>query len=182
MRRTLSPGQLGLRFFLLSLTMLFAASLVGILVVRYKAAVWPPAGAPTLPKGLWASTALIFLSSWTMGRAVRHQARGESRPTTRFLLATAGLALAFIANQTHNWLAIWPGVRVQTTALYVFSFLLLTVLHALHVLGGLVSLAVVTAKAGKGRLSAAGLSYAATYWHFLTGVWLVLFLFLELAF
>ncbi len=117
-----------------------------------------------------------------MGRAGRHQARGESRPTTRFLLATAGLALAFIANQTHNWLAIWPGVRVQTIALYVFSFLLLTALHALHVLGGLVSLAVVTVKAGKGRLSAAGLSYAATYWHFLTVVWLVLFAFLELTF
>lgn len=181
-QRSLAPGRLGLRLFLLSLGVLFAASVVGILVVRAKATVWPPAGAPPLPAGLWLSTGLILLSSWTMSAACKRFAAGASRLSARYLVVTTLLALLFLANQVLNWKALWPAFEVRTTALYAFSFLLLTLLHALHVAGGVVSLAVVTWKAGRARVSSQGLSYAATYWHFLTVVWLVIFGLLQAVF
>lgn len=181
-RKGLAPGQLGMRLFLLSLTVLFAASMVGIVVVRAKAAAWPPAGAPQLPAGLWLSTGLILLSSWTMSAACRSFARGAGTVAARYLLATTLLAFVFLANQTLAWKALWPAFGVRAAALYAFSFLLLTLLHALHVVGGVVSLGVVTWKARRATLSSQGLSYAAMYWHFLTVVWLVIFALLQALF
>lgn len=177
-----STGQLGMRLFLLSLSVLFATSIVGFLVVRGRTPVWPPEGAPPLPSGLWLSTALIVLSSWTLSSAAKRLAGGDDQGTFRWLLATIVLAVAFVTNQTLNWVALWPALHARATALYVFSFLLLTVLHALHVLGGLASLGIVTSRARRRSLSTQGLAYAGMYWHFLTVVWLVLFLFLMLLF
>ncbi|MGQ9836256.1 MAG: hypothetical protein ACUVRQ_09855 [Thermoanaerobaculaceae bacterium] len=37
-------------------------------------------------------------------------------------------------------------------------------------------------KAGRGSLTSAGLAYTASYWHFLTVVWMVIFLVLKLLF
>ena len=51
-------------------------------------------------------------------------------------------------------------------------------LHAVHVIGGLVCQVVVTVKAYRGRywsLHHTGLTYSALYWHFLGGVWLIVF-------
>ncbi|MCX7894916.1 MAG: cytochrome c oxidase subunit 3 [Thermoanaerobaculum sp.] len=175
-----SAGRLGMRLFLLSLSILFAASLVGILVVRAQAPSWPPPGAPSLPQGLWVSTALILLSSWTLWRAQKSWAHGGEVRVAGWLMATSLVALVFLANQTVSWLAMAPAVKATATALYAFSFFLLTVLHAVHVLGGLVSLGFVTAKAWGGSLTQQGLNYAAMYWHFLTVVWLVLFAALKL--
>lgn len=177
-----STGWLGIRLFLLSLSILFAASLVGILLVRARAASWPPEGAPALPGGLWLSTFIIVASSATLLRAQRAYAQGKEGQLVAGLWLTLFLALAFFANQYRAWLALAPTVRLAGTALYGFSFFLLTVLHALHVLGGLVSLGVVTRKAQKGTLTANGLAYFAAYWHFLTAVWLVIFTALQLAF
>jgi len=177
-----APGYLGMKLLLLSLSVLFAASLVGILVVRLRAPQWPPEGAPGLPTGLWLSTVVIVASSWTLSRAQRRVRLGEPGQGLGPLTATGVLALVFLGNQVLNWAKLVPAQAPKSTALYGFSFLLLTVLHALHVLGGLVSLAVVTFKARAGSLTAAGLTYASLYWHFLTVVWLVIFAFLELLF
>ncbi|MFZ5803537.1 MAG: cytochrome c oxidase subunit 3 [Acidobacteriota bacterium] len=177
-----AAGRLGMRLFLLSLSVLFTASMVGILVVRAKAATWPPEGAPPLPAGLWLSTGLILLSSWTLSAGFRRFSPGAGKVAANYLLVTNVLALVFLGNQVLNWQALWPAFAARATALYAFSFFLLTVLHALHVLGGVVSLAVVTVKARRARLTLQGLSYAATYWHFLTVVWLVIFALLQVLF
>jgi len=61
---------------------------------------------------------------------------------------------------------------------------MLTGLHAAHVVGGLIPLAVVTVRAFRDRYSPAafaGVAYTAVYWHFLTAVWLVLFTILKFA-
>lgn len=184
MRGETSPqlGYLGMKLLLLSLSVLFAASLVGFLVIRWRAGVWPPEGAPQLPSGLWWSTAIILLSSWVLRLAQRRFNRGEAKSATPYLIVCLALALTFLANQVLNWKALGPLVRVSQVALYTFSFFMLTVLHALHVVGGVVSLVVVTMKAGRGSLTSAGLAYTAIYWHFLTVVWMVIFSVLKLLF
>lgn len=171
-----------MRLFLLSLSVLFTASIVGILVVRAKAATWPPVGAPPLPAGLWVSTGLILVSSWTLSAGYRRFSQGAVEVAANYLLVTNLLALVFLANQILNWRALWPAFAARAFALYAFSFFLLTVLHALHVVGGVVSLAVVSVKARRARLTLQGLSYAATYWHFLTVMWLVIFALLQVLF
>jgi cytochrome c oxidase subunit 3 len=164
--------------FLATLTVLFLAAIVGYLVVRLKAADWPPPGMPRLPGGLWIATVILLVGSVTIHRALRWIRAGERTASTRWLGVTLGLATAFLAVQSWNW---WWLIRLHLTAksnLYAFTFFMLTGLHAAHVIGGVALLAVVTARARAGRYGSGhhpGVTYAAMYWHFLDGIWLLLF-------
>jgi heme/copper-type cytochrome/quinol oxidase subunit 3 len=174
----LSTGKLGMRLLIASLAVLFAASITGYIVVRTRAEVWPPAGMPALPSGLWLSTVLIVLSSVTMAWAVAGIRRDRQRPLRLGLLLTFLLGLAFLASQTVNWFGLVAANVRPGANLYAFTFFVLTWLHALHVVGGLVPLGLVTARAWRGGYTAGfhpGVEYTAMYWHFLDVVWLVLF-------
>lgn len=177
-------GSLGMRLFLLSLSMLFAASIVGYLVVRSRAAEWPPPGMPRLPEGLWISTLIILLTSGAIEGAIR-RIRADDRGATRWLLASTWiLGLGFLISQTINWLGLVRAELTVQSNLYAFTFYMLTGLHAAHVLGGLIALGFVTVRAFRGSYDAArhaGVSYMRSYWHFLAGVWLVMFLLILIA-
>lgn len=180
----LVTGRLGMRLLLLSLGMLFAATLAGYFWVRSSAEVWPPPGMPALPAGLWLSTALIAVSSATVQWALAGARRGAQGSLRSGLLLTTLLGLGFLASQTVSWFTLVASSFTPRINLYAFTFFLLTALHAAHVIGGLAPLAAVTIRAWQGRYGAnahAGVEYVATYWHFLGAVWLVLFVVLFLA-
>ena len=171
-------GVLGMWIFLATLTVLFLAAIVGYLVVRLKATDWPPPGMPRLPAGLWLATIVLLAASVTIHRALRMMRSGERTASTRWLAATLGLGVAFLTVQSWNW---WGLIRLHLTAasnLYAFTFFMLTGLHASHVIGGIVLLAVVLARSYRGRYGSGhhpGVTYAAMYWHFLDAIWLLLF-------
>lgn len=171
-------GVLGMWIFLATLAVLFVAAIVGYLVVRNKATDWPPPGMPRLPAGLWLATFVLLAASTTVHRALRMMRSGERTASTRWLAATLALGVAFLAVQCWNW---WGLIRLHLTAasnLYAFTFFMLTGLHAAHVIGGVVLLAVVLARAHRGRYGSGhhpGVTYAAMYVHFLDGIWLLLF-------
>jgi cytochrome c oxidase subunit 3 len=179
----LGTGRLGMKILVLALSMLFAASIVGYLVIRFRAPAWPPPGVPRLPGTLWISTLIIVVSSLTMQAAVRAVRADRQRALRIGMLLTTLLGVAFLVSQTLNWFALVAANLTARTNLYGFTFFMLTGLHAAHVVGGLIPLGVVTARAFRGRYSSGfrpGVEYCAIYWHFLAVVWLVLFTFLEL--
>jgi cytochrome c oxidase subunit 3 len=163
--------------FLASLAVLFLGSIVAYLVIRVRIGGWPadPVG---LPSSLWASTVLLAGASaaveWTR-RAVRWQ-RG---PAIRASLATMlGCGLAFLVSQTVSWVAFVRSHGSASESLHGWLFYFLTGLHALHVVGGLVPLVILTVNAFHDRVSflrPAPVAYLAMYWHFLGVVWLALF-------
>ena len=172
-------GVLGMWIFLATLTVLFIAAIVGYLIVRTRATDWPPPGMPRLPGGLWLATLLLVGASATIHRALVAIRAGELRRTTRWLAATLALGSTFLAVQSWNWLGL---IRAHMTAssknLYAFTFFMLTGLHAAHAIGGIGLLAVVLARSRGGRYGSGhhpGVTYAAMYWHFLDGMWLLLF-------
>ena len=171
-------GVLGMWIFLATLAVLFLAAIVGYLVVRLKATDWPPPGMPRLPGGLWIATIVLLAASVTIHRALAAIREGERTASRRWLAATLGLCLSFLAVQSWNW---WGLIRLRLTAasnLYAFTFFMLTGLHAAHVIGGIVLLAVVLARSSRDRYGSGhhpGVTYAAMYVHFLDAVWLVLF-------
>ncbi|MGD1148674.1 MAG: heme-copper oxidase subunit III [Thermoanaerobaculaceae bacterium] len=171
-------GLLGMKLLILALSMLFVSSIIGYLVIRSRAAAWPPPGMPQLPSALWVSTLIIVISSFTVQAAVR-ATRGDRQAALRTgMLLTTLLGVAFLVSQTLNWFALVAANLTARTNLYGFTFYMLTGLHAAHVVGGLIPLAVVTARAWAGRYSAAahaGVAYTAVYWHFLTAVWVIMF-------
>jgi len=104
--------------------------------------------------------------------------RRERTASARWVGATLGLAFLFLGVQAWNW---WGLISLRLTAssnLYGFTFFMLTGLHAAHVVGGVVLLSIVFARARAGRYGSGhhpGVTYAAMYWHFLDAIWLLLF-------
>ena len=173
-RPGVSPRRLAMRLFLISLTILFAAGLAGFTLIRLRADAWPPPGSPELPGGLWISTAILAVLSVLLVAAVRRARARRAGETARLLAAATALGVAFLAAQAANWLRL--DASAERTML-VFGFWMLTVLHGLHVLGGLVPLALTTVRAGRGRYLAdpEPVELVASYWHFLGATWLAIF-------
>jgi heme/copper-type cytochrome/quinol oxidase subunit 3 len=177
----LAAGTEGMRLFLLSTAILFGSVLVGFVCVRMLA-VSPAPSLPPLPRALWISTLLLLGSSASMQAAVAGVRRGELRRLRLGLAVTLGLACAFLAVQAACWAAWLEPMRAALgearQTFLLTGFYVLTGLHALHVIGGLVPLLVVNARARAGRYGREhhpGVVYTAMYWHFLDAVWVVTF-------
>jgi len=176
--RARSDRRLGMFLFLLSLSVLFAASIAGYLVVRLRAPEWPPAGAPSLPAGLWLATLVLLLAGGAVHFAKTSTRAGKKTAARRALVVAFALGILFLVIQVRNWNALGPIEKTAPSALFGFTFYMLTGLHAAHVLGGLIALAIVAARAYRGPSSASepgGIESCALYWHFLDAAWIVLF-------
>ena len=96
----------------------------------------------------------------------------------RWLLTAGGAALAFLVAQAINWrvmMSVDASLAKQT--LYVFTFYMLTGLHAAHVLGGFIPLGIVLRKAHARQYSSSryeGVRLCRRYWDYLGVIWLVL--------
>ena len=163
---------------LASLSMLFVASLLGYVVTRARAEAWPPEGTSPLPMGLWVSTGVILAASFFVHIALRAARQEEHRTLIRAMIVTTVLAILFLVIQILNWMWLFDHNLTPRSGLYGFLFYLLTALHAAHVVGGLIPLVLVTVRASAGRYTArehGGVRYCAVYQHFLTIVWMVVF-------
>ena len=180
-RERAGAGVLGMWVFIAVVAMIFAASVLGYLVVRFDrppGMEWMPEGTPGLPHALALSTLLLVVSSWTMQGAVRAAREGRPRGVTSGLAATLGLAVAFLAIQSLAWAELWRRQATLDSGLYAWTFYVLTGLHALHVLGGLPPMAIALRNARAGRYGPsghAGLVLCAMYWHALDAIWVVLY-------
>jgi cytochrome c oxidase subunit 3 len=186
-----SAGRFGMMLFLISIGVLFIATLIGLLVIRVQLAregLWPE-DLPPLPGAMWASTAILIISGVTMQGALKSIRTGRAVAARNALLATTILGLAFLGVQLGCWIA-WAGVVADRWAgseefrLALTGFYVLSGLHGLHVIGGLIALLRTTIGAARGRYSPqehAALQYAGWYWHFLDVVWLIIFILLMIA-
>jgi len=174
-------GVFGMWVFIAVVAMIFVSCILGYLVVRFDqppGREWMPKGTPPLPGALLLSTAVLLVSSWTMQDAVRAVRQGRLARAEHAMAATLGLALVFLAVQALAWTQLWRAQATIMSGLYAWTFYVLTALHALHVIGGLVPLCVVCWRAARGRYSPQhpeGVMYCAMYWHFLDAVWLLLY-------
>jgi cytochrome c oxidase subunit 3 len=176
----LSAGRFGMLIFIASLAMIFAASILAVMVVRFDDdGVWPPAGMPALPVTLLWSTIVLLASSATQVLASRAANRGDVRGLRRWMIITLALAIAFLAMQGWAWSDLVDRGLDFSQHLYAWTFYFLTGLHAIHVIGGVIPMCFVTARAvrlGYTREDHRGVAYVAMYWHFLDVAWITLYL------
>ena len=128
------------------------------------------------------NTILLLVSSATFhraGQAIRQDDHGRCR---RWLLITAGLGLAFLVSQMVEYFTLPFGL---TDNLYASTFFAATGFHGLHVTLGALMILIVwwQTRQPQGRVTAADhfpLEAAELYWHFVDGIWVVLFVILYL--
>jgi cytochrome c oxidase subunit III len=167
-------ATLGLRVFLAVVTVLFS-----LLIMAYGSRMefedWRPAPEQSL---LWLNTAMLVLSSVAMQWAKIAARRGELDGVTTGLVVGGAFAIAFLGGQLLAWRQLNMMVVFDITNPAIGFFYLITALHGLHLLGGLVAWGRTAAKVWRGldvvhvRLS---VELCTVYWHFLLVVWLVLF-------
>ena len=173
--------RLGMMLFLASLTMLFVASIVCYLVIRLASPATLPSGHIELPGGLWVSTVVLLGSGLTVYAADRSSRRDRIAALRLWLGLSFGLGVTFLAIQTPCMIdLLWAHKMALTqynSGIYGLTFALVIV-HALHVIGGLIPLGLLTRKALRhslGQELQPAVRACATYWHFLEVVWIVLF-------
>jgi cytochrome c oxidase subunit III len=143
--------------------------------MRMGAADWQ---SPPLPRILWFNTAVLAASSVALEIARRASKEGALARMRSALLAGAGASVLFLSGQLWAWRELVAGGFYASQNPANAFFFLLTGVHALHLIGGLVALFTATSRAWErddARDAAMIVELCAIYWHFLLGVWLVLF-------
>ncbi|MGH6822095.1 MAG: cytochrome c oxidase subunit 3 [Methylocella sp.] len=171
---SLPAAKIGLAVFLAVVGSLFAL-LISAYSMRMEMGEWKPA---PVPKLLWLNTGVLIMSSAALQWAQVAARRGRMDGVRAGLLAGGVFTFAFLAGQLVAWRQLDAAGYYLTANPAAAFFYLITGVHGLHLLGGLVALGRTMDKAwqgvavGKMRLS---VELCATYWHFLLFVWLVLF-------
>jgi len=176
----LSKGQIGVWILLTAIIMLFAGLSSAYIVLR---------GVPSwqnieLPSLLWPNTAVLLLSSVAVELSRRAIRRDDIQSMKSWLAVGGALGLTFLIGQLAAWRQLVnAGVYLPSTLQSSF-FYILSGLHGLHLLGGVVALGIVLVMALRNRLTSLRyepLKLCATYWHVLDGLWVYLFLLLLLS-
>ena len=176
---TLSAGQWGMLSFLVSEVALFGTLIVTYLFYVGRDVVGPtPAEALSLGLVVW-TTACLLASSATVHVAERRLERGNQVGFLRWWLATILLGAAFLAGTAFEWRDLIERHHLTIGRnLFGSTYYTLVGLHALHVTAGVTIMLIVLGLAlGRQVTSAnrAGVGLVSWYWHFVDGVWVVVF-------
>ena len=168
-------SRVALICFLGSITALFSLFFVAY-VGRMAYGDWRVLPEPPL---LWINTAVLIISSILFQKAKNLSNKFTFKNAKYYLMAAGLSAILFIAGQFTVWneLASY-GYFVDSNASFAF-FYMLTGLHMVHMLGGLVVWTWSMTQIYKTDLSyrklKSTIGSTAIYWHYLLAVWLVLF-------
>lgn len=188
---TSSAPKVGLWVFLGAVTSIFAV-FIGAYYMRMDTThggiaaghmhAWVPVEEPSL---LWLNTVALVLASIAIQLAHSVGSSGTGRVRMRRYFNAAGvLTMVFLIGQVLAWRELYAtgNFGVQSPA-FAF-FVLLTAVHGLHLIGGLVVWSRAAARIRKGLERAElhevaalrqSVQLCATYWHYLLMIWLVLF-------
>jgi cytochrome c oxidase subunit 3 len=175
--RSLGPApaaKTGLAFFLAVLSSMF-----GLFVIGYRLRMAEPDWVPIADPGLlWFNTALLILSSVFMERTRHAAAKGKITAVRNNLTLGGLLAIGFLLGQYMAWDQLHAAGYYAALDAAAAFFYLLTALHGLHLLGGLLVWGRAAFKSWQhvevARIKLS-IELCTTYWHYLLLVWFVFF-------
>ncbi len=175
--------RVGMWFLLLVVLMTFGGLIGAYIVISTKGEMeWKPFD---LPIQVWVSTVLIFASSLTYQISKNALSAENQIKAKNWLLATTVLGGMFISSQILAWFdLVQRGVYMASNP-YAGFFYILTAVHALHVFGGIIVLGYILLRTWNQTFSRDELekrksisNAVGLYWHFMDGLWIVLFVLL----
>src|SRR5882672_8803662 len=175
----MNPKKFAMWLFLASVGMLFAA-FTSAYIVRQAEGNWVYFELPSL---FYYTTVIILLSTVTMQLAYISAKKDELSRVKLLVSITSVFGIIFLAGQFLAWgelvkMSIHLVGNPSGSFLYV-----LTGLHGLHLVSAIIFLLVVLNSTWKYKVHSKNLAQiemCTTYWHFLSGLWLYLFVFLLL--
>ena len=179
---TTAASRTALRFFLAMVGVLFFLFIITFLSRSQYPDFEALAGAPWQPftdtSRLWFNTSILALASIAMQWGLSGARQDKLNVVVPGLSAAVFFTVMFMVAQVDLWL------HLQSMGFYLNSnpansyFYVLTAIHGLHLIGGLIVLSNVVFRVWYDndlQSLATPLQSCTTYWHFLFGIWVVLF-------
>lgn len=174
------PKKFGMWLFLASVMMLFM-SLTSAYIVRRAEGNWVFF---EIPSYFYYSSFVVIAGSITMQMAFIWAKRDRLSGLKTLVIISVLLGFTFLITQSLGVVQLvndghhFTGGNVSESFFYVFPGL-----HGAHIISAIIFLLIVCNSAFKGKIHSknmAQMEMCTTYWHFLSGLWLYLFVFLLL--
>jgi len=176
----MQPKKFALWLFIVSIVMLFAA-LTSAYIVKQADGNWL---AIKMPSMFIVSTVIIALSSITVHLAYLAAKRDELVRVQLLLGITVFLGLGFLFTQYLSWTQLVASnvyfVSNYASGSFIYVF---TGLHGAHIIAGIIFLLITLGSAMMANVHSKKLlqlEMCMTFWHFLGGLWVYLYVFLLL--
>ena len=176
----LTNAKLGIWLFLASEVMLFGGLFSSYVLLRVGADTWPVGSSILNVKIATVNTVILITSSITMVLAWASLVRGQFSKYRLYNYLTLACGLGFLFIKYIEYSAKFHHDLFPSTSTFLAIYFTLTGLHALHVFGGMCTLAYLHWPGSKmwrteqarftGRVECAGL-----FWHLVDLVWIFLF-------
>lgn len=176
-RKRIHPHKFTLWVGVASIVMMFAG-LTSAYIVKRSQANWVTFDLPAI---FWFSTVIIITSSLTLFISNQAFRQREMTKYRGLVVSTLLLGILFVVMQCIGFNQLWvKGITLQKNVSFSFLYVIVG-LHALHVIGGVVALLILFAKAFSGKVrnyNIVPLEVISTYWHFVDALWIYLLVFL----
>jgi cytochrome c oxidase subunit 3 len=177
-KKVTNSPMLFVLFAMIPITIFFGA-IVFVYIYREISNGWQPI---KMPPAAVSSTIVLIISSITLEIARKALKNKQLERFKRWIMISTFFGIAFFTSQLVAWKQLMAkGVYMASTNPHANFFYMLTGVHAVHLFGGLIGLFYVLLGAIYYRFSADrrnAVDVATTYWHFMDGIWIFLFLLL----
>ncbi|MFN6133912.1 MAG: heme-copper oxidase subunit III [Synechococcaceae cyanobacterium] len=171
----------GMIIFLCSESVIFLAFFAGYAVLKLSSPVWLPAGVEGLEvRAPLINTIILVSSSFVAWFAELQLQRGRLWGFRALWLLTMAMGSIFVVGQAIEW----HGLAFSLQAgVFGGTFYLLTGFHGLHVITGILLMALMLGRSfrpGNYDGGEAGVTSVSLFWHFVDVIWIILFALLYL--
>jgi len=177
--KTLNAYQWGMVAFLISEAALFSTLIVTYLNFLGKDRIGPTPAEVLSVELVLVNTLCLLASSVTIHEAEEQLRLGRQLGFCLWWGLTIGLGIVFLAGTGYEWYSLIVHHQLTISRnLFGSTFYTLVGFHACHVTGGVIVMLIVLGLALRRQVSAdnpQGVELVAWYWHFVDGVWVVVF-------
>ncbi|MBI9054145.1 MAG: cytochrome c oxidase subunit 3 [Bacteroidales bacterium] len=182
-------SKLGMWLFIFTELLFFGGLFIVYAVMRYKNGTAFGLAAEELDVSIGAiNTVILLVSSATIAMSISSIQLKKTKLTLILLATTLILAIVFLVNKYFEWGAkiehgLYPGSESleqlgHGEVLFFGLYYFMTGLHALHIIIGIIFIAVMMVKVKNGKLNVnrfVQLENAGLYWHLVDVIWIFLF-------
>ena len=182
-------SKLGMWLFIFTELLFFGGLFIVYAVMRYKNGIAFGLAAEELDVSIGViNTVILLVSSATIAMSISSIQMKKTKLTLLLLASTLILAIVFLVNKYFEWGAkiehgLYPGSEIleqfgHGEVLFFGLYYFMTGLHALHIIIGIIFIAVMMMKVKNGKLNAdrfVQLENAGLYWHLVDVIWIFLF-------